>query len=126
MKNLLLAGMISLALVFPAFAQSEEPSAPSAACDYVYDDTVAQITSEGTPIKQLDPADIPEMLAKLKAATGQDFPNVTRAFLAIANGMLYLGLEQNGCLLSPIILGSVTPTPAAQSLSGSTPYGTFA
>lgn len=54
------------------------------------------------------PADkLPQVLADLKAIDGADHSAVTRAFIAKSQGSLLLGLEEGGCLLSPINMGAV-------------------
>jgi len=102
-----------------ALAEGDPPVV--AACDNLYDTIVAAFTEAGSPVQELSGDDLAEALTALSL----DPAGVTRAFLAVASGgKVVLGLERNGCLEPPIVIAVAVPSRG--SLSGATPFGTFA
>lgn len=92
----------------------------AAECEFPFDETVAAFAAEGAPIAVIDPVELPAIVEKVEAMTGEDFGEVTRGFFAQAGGQILLGLEVDGCLLPPVNLGFA---PAAERLSGKGPDG---
>lgn len=87
----------------------------AAECEFPFEGTVADFSAAGAPIVVIEPADLPGIVKKVEAMTGEDFGEVTRGFFAQAGGQILLGLEVDGCLLPPVNLGFA---PAAERLSG--------
>jgi hypothetical protein len=106
-RNLLLAGAFACA----SFAVS------AAECEYRFDDLIGQFAAAGAPIVEIGEADLPAIVAKAEEMEGVDLGEVTRGFLVNAGGQILLGLEVDGCLLPPILVGLVGPSPTNQ-LSG--------
>lgn len=87
----------------------------AAECEFPFDKTIGEFSAAGAPIVVIEPADLPGIVEKVEAMTGEDFGEVTRGFFAQAGGQILLGLEVDGCLLPPVNLGFA---PAAERLSG--------
>ena len=107
LKTLLLAGAFACLSFAAAAAQSEIP------VDY----TNGDFSAAGAPVVVIEDADLPAIVAKVEAMEGVDLGEVTRGFLVNAGGRILLGLEVDGCLLPPIVVGMVGPAPTNQ-LSG--------
>ncbi len=118
MRLTLLVGATLLALNFPALAQT---------CENTYDDVARQFAEIGSPVSEI-PADKFAAFKENLRAAGQDVEGVTRAFVATSGGALLLGLEKDGCLLPPIVIGPAPAAPVAPgpTKSGVTPTGTYA
>jgi len=102
--------LAAASLIFALPSHAADP-----VCDYTYDEVARQFADAGSPVQEIDPVKIPEMVADLEAKTGQDFGTVTRAFVAQAGGKFLLGLEENGCLSPPIFIGFAGTAPAGRS-----------
>lgn len=105
MKTLLIAGSL-LCLCVPAIA---------AECEFPYDDTVAQLAGAGAPVVEVPADALPDLVDRIEGDTGQEYGDVQRGFIAQAGGKILLGLEVDGCLLPPIIVGTLAPTSAPLS-----------
>lgn len=123
-RNLLIAGALSLALLPPVYLMSLRSSyAEEAVCTDTYDGIVAEIRATGRPLHELTPDEIKDGLPQLEALMGKPMEGITRAFIVQMENEYWLGVEQDGCLLPPIVVGRVVPT---NTLSGATPHGTYA
>lgn len=87
----------------------------AAECEYKFDETVAQVSAAGFPVAVIEPADLPAIVEKVEALSGDEYGDVTRGFFAQVNGSIFLGLEVDGCLLPKIVL---SVSPASEQLSG--------
>lgn len=100
--------LFAVALLLGAFAVFASPGhAADPVCDYTYDEVKQQFADAGEPVVEIDPAKLPKFIADLEAKFGGKHPNVTRAFAAEAGGKVLVGLEENGCLSPPIVVGIV-------------------
>lgn len=98
---------------------------PSPTCKYTMDEVIStEFAPKGIPFEMIKAEDLPDLLAKLEAATGQKYEGVTRAFVANISGNVILGLEVGGCLIDPILLATV-PAPMGDK-SGRVGSETFA
>ena len=97
----------------------------AAECIYSYDDVIASFATDGTKVFQIPADRLPKVLDDLKAIDGIDRKNVTRAFIASDGSTLYLGIEQDGCLLPAIPLGPAV-APSAHVQPGASKTGTGA
>lgn len=92
------------------------PLAVSAAeCDFPYDATIGQLSAAGAPVVEVPADALPDLVDRIEGDTGQEYGEVTRGFIAQAGGKILLGLEVDGCLLPPIVVGTLAPTSAPLS-----------
>ena len=85
----ILAALLSLALFTPVTA---------AECQWDFDTVFAQAQQSGSQIAQIKPEDMADFEAMGTAITGKDYSTATRAFVANVEGIIYLGIELDGCL----------------------------
>ena len=108
--------LLALAALLGAFAIFTHPAtAADPVCEYTYDEVAQQFADAGSPVVEVDPAKLPELVAEVERNTGQSHGDVTRAFIAQSGGRVLLGLEENGCLSPPIVVGFAGPAPAGRS-----------
>lgn len=106
MKLSLFAAGAFACLTFAAHAEE---------CEFPFDKTVGELAAAGAPVAIVPEADLAALVEKVEEIGGQDSGDVTRAFIAQAGGNVLLGLEVDGCLLPPIVLGLA---PAVERRSG--------
>lgn len=87
----------------------------AAECEFPFDDTVAQLAAAGAPVVEVPADALPDLVERIEGDTGQEYGDVTRGFIAQAGGKILLGLEVDGCLLPPIVVGTLAPTSAPLS-----------
>ena len=107
-KRLLLAAALTC-LPFTTHAQE---------CEFPFDATFGAIQSEGMPTEEIPVGLLPRYVDLASALLGTPIEGVTRGFVVIDGGRIFLGLEVNECLLPRIHIGNVAPAPASEQLSG--------
>ena len=125
--KLALAGLLTLALVFPVYAQSSSPN-----CQYTLDAVIPTLV--GDEVALIEDNKAVQAFVDVLVKAGESIPaDVTRIILVKIpddSGVLHLyyGLEVGGCLLPPHLAPSSMDFPAAmhEGLSGATARGTFA
>lgn len=106
MRNLL-AGALLLA----------SASAVNAAeCEFPFGDVVGSFAAAGARVAIIPETELAEVVDKTEELFGLELGEATRGFFAVAGGKVLLGLEVDGCLLEPVVVGSVTRT--GERLSG--------
>lgn len=102
--KLLLAAALAACLVVPAFGEEKAP-----VCKFTYDAVAAGYAAQSNPVVEIDPADLSAIVAKVEEVEGKAYPNVTRGFVVNEGGRILLGLEADGCMLPPILIGIAKP-----------------
>lgn len=90
----------------------------AAECEFPFDETVGQLSAAGAPVVEVPADALPDLVDRIEGDTGQEYGDVTRGFIAQAGGKILLGLEVDGCLLPPIVVGTLAPTNAPLSGKG--------
>lgn len=111
-KNLLIAGAFAC-LSFGAFA---------AECQHPFDATVGEFSAAGANPVIIPDDKLAEFVDRVEDMNGVHLGEVSRGFMVVAGGKLLLGLEVDGCLIPPIVLGLVS-APKAPKLSGKNEAG---
>ena len=89
----------------------------AAECEFPYEDVAGEFAAAGSPVVEVPADALPDLVERIEADTGQEYGDVQRGFIAQAGGKILLGLEVDGCLLPPIVVGTIAPTTSAP-LSG--------
>lgn len=108
--------MLKLALVAGALLLAPM-SVVAQECAFPFDPVVGEFSAAGAPIEIIPDADLPTFVQLVEASTGVKLKGVTRGFLVIAGGNILLGLEVDGCLIDPIVIGT-SGQPASDRTSG--------
>ncbi len=124
MKHLLQAGAIAIALCVlgPMYMGVQPVYAEEKACSETWDVVVKVLDDNHIKYEIASPDDL-QKLIEIYAPT---VTGATRGLVAVApDGRIILGLEKDGCMLPPILVGMAKPA-AAEKLSGKYSFGTFA
>lgn len=106
MKSLIVAAFAALCLVSPV---------ASAECEFPYDTVIGEFAAAGAPVVEVPADALAGLVERIEGDTGQEYGNVERGFIAQSGGKILLGLEVDGCLIAPIVVGTIAPTSAPLS-----------
>lgn len=97
-----------LALIAGAFLCASF-AASAAECEFPFDRTIGEFSAAGAPVVIIKTDELPGIVSKVETMTGDEIGDVTRGFFTQAGGQILLGLEVDGCLIPPIVLGFAHP-----------------
>lgn len=94
------------------------PAVSAAECEFPYDTVIGEFADAGAPVVEVPADALPDLVARIEADMGEEYGNVQRGFIAQVGGRLLLGLEVDGCLIEPIVVGTLAPASAPLSGNG--------